>query len=147
MSEIRKSVATELRAVAALPAAGAWDLAAAALEALVTESACVTFFVDYVQGAGGGACEVLFEGSPVSSGDDWYPLEEATDEAAAVLSGQSLPIPVRTASMVYVGTQKAPGHTVRLGGFERVRARGRETGAAGTPGTLRVRVRGSTGDA
>lgn len=135
-----------LRASGALPASGAWDTAPDDdSPPLVSDFAEVTFFADYTVGGSGGACELRFEGSPVSSGDDWYPLEEVLDTAAASLSGQSLPIPLRTASVIVTGTQRAPGHTVRLGGFERVRVLARETGNTGAPGTLRVRARASTG--
>jgi hypothetical protein len=147
MYGVRKGALKTLRE-GALPALGAWDAPGDALDVLLSDFGEATFFFEYTEGAtaaGTGEVEALVEGSPVSSGDDWHPLEEVLDEAAAVLSGQSLPVPVRTASMLYAGTQKAPGHTVRLGGFERVRVRARETGHAVDPGELVVRVRGSTG--
>lgn len=142
---VRKSPVSSLRA-GDLPAAGAWD-GAPALEHSVAGESEVSFFVEYTQGHATGACEVLFEGSPMSSGDDWFPLVEALDETAATLSGQSLPVPVRTVSLLLTGTQKAPVHTVRLGGVERVRVRARETGRTAAPGALVVRARSSTGAA
>lgn len=144
----RKGALVSLRA-GALPASGAWDDGSSGLEHLVSAENAVTFFAEYTAGAGasGNVAEVLFEGSPVSSGDDWFPLEEVLDEAAATLSGQRLPVPVRTASMLLTGAQRAPAHTVRLGACERVRVRARETGDTSHPGTLVVRARSTTGAA
>lgn len=142
MWSVRKSEPKQLRA-GILRAAGAWDIAADALDQLVSDFAEATFFVEYTQGDAAGAVEVLFEGSPVSSGDDWFPLEEVIDTGAVATDGETRIFPVRVAALKLVGTQRAPKHNVSLGAVERVRVRARETGATGTPGSLRVRVRAS----
>lgn len=141
---IRRGELKTLRASSALPAAGAWDDATTAKDLLTPGDSDVSFFAEYTVGGAGGAVELRFEGSPVGSGDDWHPLEEVLDTAAASLTGQALTVPVRVASVKLTGTQKAPGHTLHLGGFERVRVLAREVGNTSSPGTLIVRARGVT---
>jgi hypothetical protein len=141
---IRRGELKALRASSTLPASGAWDNAASAEVLPTPGDSDVSFFAEYTLGGSGGAAELRFEGSPVGSGDDWHPLEEVLDTAAASLTGQALTVPVRVASMKLIGTQKAPVHTLRLGGVERVRVLAREVGNTGAPGTLIVRARGIT---
>lgn len=147
LSVVRKSELKTLRE-GALPAAGAWDDASAAIELPTFDHSEVTFFVQYADGTGGTGYtgEVRFEGSPTSSGDDWFPLEEVVDTTTGVVSsGQSRAFPIRVAAMRYIGAQRAPAHTVRLGAVLRVRVLAREVGDTAHPGSLTVRASATTG--
>jgi hypothetical protein len=134
------------RASAALAAAGAYD-------ATPTEMFCpgfkrVTLFGEYTRGGAGGAVNLKIEGSPVGTGDVWHTL---TQYSGAVLAlGSDSVSGVQREVLKYGSTGAAIEKftvTVDLNGaVERLRVNCAESGAVGTPGTVKVTAKFTMGE-
>lgn len=140
---VRKTGLTELR-TGELPAAGAWDDATVDgwPEIRVHGESEMAVFAEYTQGDPAGSVEYRVEVSPVSSSNDWFPAEEVRNDAGAVTTGQNTRTPLRTGTALLTGTQRAAPRVFSVVGADRARVVAREVGAAGAPGTFRVRARG-----
>ena len=134
-----------LRASAALPAAGAWD--ATPTESSAALASTVTLSFTYTRGAVGGAFDWQMEVSPyavaanVAAGaSEW--VTEAIYAGGAVVAGADTTSLVQGELQSYTATGAAAEDFVygpiELNGVERVRVRARESGVVGTPGTLQV---------
>lgn len=133
------------RASAALPGAGAFDPAPA-------ELACpgfdfVTFYCTYTRGAAGGAFEFKIEAAPNSSGTVWH--QSTLYSPGTVAPGSDVVSDIQREGIEYEATG-APaelfvyGPLELRGTVERIRVSARETGVAGTPGTLSIEARFSS---
>jgi len=132
-----------IRAAAALPAAGAWDVAP-------TEVACagfnwVTFYFTYTRGAAGGAMDFQIHVSPYSADlagvEDWF--YQTIYGAGAVAAGADTTSNVQRELVTY-GSTAAAAETfvygpIRLDGtIERLRVRCCESGVPGTAGDCHI---------
>ena len=134
-----------LRALAALPAAGAWD--AAPTEQNVAGASAVTLYLTYTRGAAGGAFDWQLWVSPYSlaanapaGAEEW--TCESLQDLGAVVAGADTQNLVQRDYQSYA-SQGAAVEAVAFGpiplqGVERVRVRARESGVVGTPGTLQI---------
>lgn len=135
-----------LRASAALTAAGAWDAAP-------TESSCmnaqnISLAFTYTRGAAGGAFEFQIEvsiyalaGNAPAGASEW--VTQSLYEADAVAPGADSTSEVQREMQTYTSQGAAAedfvfGPLALNGTIERIRVRTRETGVIGTPGTLQV---------
>ncbi len=133
------SVETKItaRASAALPAAGAYDTAPT--EFRMSSLRYLNLFILYTRGAAGGAYDFLIEVSPDASGSAWYTVVLKT-EATVVINTDAQSNVQREA--IEYGAVGASAEGIMFGpldlgrAVERVRIPFRETGVAGTPGTL-----------
>lgn len=134
------------RASAALAGAGAWD-------ATPTELACpgfdeVNLAFTYTRGGAGGAFDFQIETSPYSiagnvpaGASEW--VTEAIYATGAVAAGADTTSLVQRELQSYTstgaGAEDFSYGPLKLGAtVERIRIRARESGAAGTPGTLQI---------
>ena len=127
------------RASAALPAAGAYDLAP-------TEMPCpgfqkVMLSLAYTRGGAAGAFAFRVETSPASSGAVWH--RTVLINAPAVVPGADSQGDVQRNAMEYQATGAAIERfiygPIDLGGaVERIRIAAAETGNVGAPGTLAI---------
>jgi len=135
-----------LRASAALPAAGAWD--AAPTETFVANAENMTLSFTYTRGGAGGAFDWQLEVSiyaiaaNVPAGaSEW--VTESLYAAGAVAAGADTTSNVQRELQSYQATAAGAedfvfGPIVLDRTVERVRVRAKESGAAGTPGTLSI---------
>lgn len=136
------------RASAALPAAGAWETSPT--ELVIAEAEYITLFMTYTRGAAGGAFDWQMETSPYSvaalvpaGAQEWGdPVAYAVGAVAAGVDVQSL---MQEEYITYTSTGAAAemqgfGPIALGGAAERVRVRCRESGVAGTPGTLQITI-------
>ena len=134
-----------LRASAALPAAGAWD--AAPTEQNIAGAGGIELAFTYTRGAAGGAFNWAFQYSIYSvaalvpaGGSEWQ--EGAIYAPGAVVAGvdtQSL-LQVEFIGFTAVGAaaESFLWEIEILGPIERIRIPAQETGVVGTPGTLQI---------
>lgn len=135
-----------MRAAAALPAAGAWDVAPT--EQNIAGAASITLSFTYTEGAVGGAFDWQLQSSiysvaanvPAGAGE-W--ADESLQATGAVFAGadpQSLvQAEYQTFNPVGVGAETFTYGPIELAHtIERVRIVARESGQVGTPGTLAV---------
>lgn len=128
-----------IRAVAALPAAGAWD--AAPLEVDCPYALSVAFFVQYERGAAGGAVDLQVEVSPytvdlTAPAISWFnaALYEPANVVAGVDAVSLIQREYVTYTAVGAGVETFVYQIHVAGGIQRVRIAARESGAVGTPG-------------
>lgn len=142
LPDLTARVAT-LRALAALPAAGAWDAAPLAVPCPEFEEA--TLFLVYTRGGAGGAADFQIEVSPysadVAGAQSWFAA--SAYQAGALTAGADVASEEQREAITYTATGAAAEGwvhgPVRLGrSVERMRVVARESGAAGTPGTLGI---------
>ena len=136
----------ELRASAALGAAGAWD--AAPTESFTSGAEHVTLSFTYTRGAAGGAVDYQIEYSiyavaaNVPTGaSEW--VTEPIYAAGAVVAGADTQSNVQREYQTYTSQGAAAedfvfGPLALHGTIERIRVRARESGVVGTPGTLQI---------
>lgn len=130
------------RASVPLPAAGAFDSAPTAL-------ACpgfdfLTLYFTYTRGGAGGAFKFKIEVSPDSSGSVWH--QAALYSPGTVTPGSDTGSTTQREHITYqstgAGAELFVYGPVEMGGtVERVRIVAAETGAVGTPGTLKIEAR------
>lgn len=138
-----ESLPQELRAFAILPAAGAWD--ATPTPITVPHGCRVTLFCEYTEGAPTGTVDIDVQVSPHGADQTapaltWFSLSALLIPAVAAgaqTRGQLEPLyinfdPLTVGREGFVIDLSVPAYV------ERLRARGREVGVAGTPGSLRV---------
>lgn len=136
----------EVRASAALPAAGAWDAAPTELACPFFDNVVLTF--TYTRGAAGGAFDWQLETSPYSriadapaGAAEW--ATEPIYASGVVVAGADTTSLVQRELQSY-GSQGAAAESIDFGpisfakAIERVRVRARESGVVGTPGTLQI---------
>lgn len=135
-----------LRASAALPAAGAWD--ATPTEQNVAGADFVTFHFTYTRGAAGGAFDWQLQTSAYSvaanvpaGAAEW--VNESVYDAGVLAAGADTQSRVQREYQTYQATAAAAegftfGALELRGTIERIRIRARESGAVGTPGTLQI---------
>lgn len=133
----------EVRAAAALPAAGAFD--ATPLELYCPEMEAVTFYLTYTRGAAGGAVDFAPEVSPRTTNDavleDWY--QTAIFAGGAVVPGADTTSTTQREAVSYASTG-AGAETFTYGPLalrstvERIRVPCAESGVTGTPGTAQI---------
>jgi len=129
------------RAVAALPAAGAWDAAPTVLITAGMDD--IRLACTYTRGAPGGAFEMVIETNGESSGTGW---ERATLYAAGVVAaGGDTTSTFQREGLEYAATAAAAeavnfGPLALNGTVERLRIAARETGVVGTPGVLEIKT-------
>lgn len=138
----------EARAVAALPAAGAWD--ASPTELFVSEATWLTIVLTYTRGAAGGAVDWQLEHSIYSvlalapvPGNEWSePTAYAVGAVVGGVDTQSLEQQEYiTYESIAAGSETFTYGPVCLGGtVERIRIRARESGVVGTPGTCQIQI-------
>ena len=136
-----------LRESAALPAAGAWD--ATPTESFSSGAHRLTLYFTYTGGDEGSAFDWQLWVSPYSivalaptAAEEW--LVESIYAAGAVAAGATAASNVQTEYQTY--TTEVAGETEEFvygpiefhGTVERIRVRARESGVAGTPGTLQI---------
>jgi len=132
----------EIRAAAALPAAGAYDpnpteIAVAGIE-------WITLYFAYTRGGAGGAFDWQIQVSPYSAdtgGNDWF--AQSVYAAGAVVAGVDTTSNVQREENSYQATGAAVETFVlgpiRLAGtIERIRIPCQESGNVGAPGNLEV---------
>ena len=133
------------RASAALPAAGAWDVAL--LEIAVPSKSRMTLYISYTRGAAGGAMDFQVVVSPYSATvagvENWFMQTEyqAAVLAAGVDSGSRLQREYITYASQAAAIENFVYGPVDLGaGVERVYVRAREsaTGIIATPGICHI---------
>ena len=135
-----------LRASAALGAAGAWD-------ATPTASFCsgaqhISLYFTYTRGAVGGAFDFQMEvsayavaGNVPTGASEW--VTQSLYEAGAVAPGADTTSEIQRELITY-GSQGAAaedfvfGPLELRGTVERIRVRAKESGVVGTPGTLQI---------
>jgi len=136
----------EMRASAALPAAGAWD--ATPTEMFSSGAATVTIQFSYTRGGAGGAFSFALETSIYSvvanvpaGASEWS--NGAAFETGVVVAGADTASLVQQEVTTYT-SQVAAAETfvfgpIELGGdIERIRINARESGVVLTPGTLQI---------
>ena len=131
------------RASAALAGAGAWD--AAPLEIAVPQHGRLVLFLSYTRGAAGGAFDFQLVVSPYSAVvavvQNWFSESEFTP--AVLAAGADSQSRIQREYVTYL-SQGVPienfvyGPIELGGGIERLRIPARESGIAGTPGTLHI---------
>lgn len=136
-----------LRASAALPAAGAWDATPTESSSAFVENATLTF--TYTRGAANGAFDWQLWTSPYSVAAN-VPAGAEEWSCESVYAGGVLAAGVDTQSRVQREYQTYEeentgaaesftyGPIAFNGTIERIRVRARESGVAGTPGTLQI---------
>jgi hypothetical protein len=135
-----------LRASAALAAAGAWD--AAPTESFCAGAETLTLSLTYTRGAAGGAFDFQMQvsvygvvGDAPAGADEW--VTEAIYAGGAVAAGADTTSLVQRELESYT-SQGAAAESFVYGpvevkqGVQRVRIRARESGVVGTPGTLQI---------
>lgn len=135
-----------LRASAALPAAGAWDTTPT--ETPVAGAENITLSFTYTRGAAGGAFDWQMEvsiyavvGNVPAGASEW--VTESIYAGGAVVAGADTTSTVQRELQSYT-SQGAAAEDFSFGPIaldktvERVRVRARESGVAGTPGTLSI---------
>ena len=139
-----------LRASAALPAAGVWD--AAPTESFSAGSHNLTLYFTYTEGdaqGGGGAFDWRLEVSAYSiaalaptGAQEW--VYESIYDAGVVVPGTATGSDVTTEYQTFTietagGTDEFVFGPIEFHGtVERIRVRARESGNVGTPGTLQI---------
>ena len=135
-----------LRASAALPAAGVWD--PAPTESFSSGAQAVTLAFTYERGAAGGAFDWQIEvshyavvGNVPTSASEW--VTESLYGSGAVVAGLDSQSRVQREYETYAATSAAVedftyGPIPLLGTIERIRVRARESGVVGNPGTLQI---------
>jgi len=135
-----------LRASAALAAAGAWD--ATPTESFSSGAHNLTLSFTYTRSAVGGAFDwqlqisIYAVAANVPTGaDEW--VTEAVYAAGAVAAGADTTSRVQRELQTYQATAAAtesfPIGPIELNGtVERIRVRAKESGVVGTPGTLQI---------
>ena len=138
----------QVRASAALPAAGAWD--ATPLELAVAYAQQITLFFTYTRGAAGGAFDFQLEVSPYSlaalapaGANEW--ADGSAYAVGAVAAGADTTSLVQDEIVSFTSQGAAAesfvfGPIEVRGGIERIRIPCRESGVVGTPGTLQVEL-------
>lgn len=136
----------DLRASAALGAAGAWD--AAPTESFCTNARHLTLGFTYTRGAAGGAFDFQIEvslyavvGNAPTGAAEW--ITQSLYEAGAVAPGVDTTSEVQRELQTYTSQGAAAedfvfGPLELLGTVERIRVRARESGVVGTPGDLQI---------
>ena len=133
----------EARALAVLPAAGAWDAAP-------TEMPCPSFdyvllYISYTEGAVvGGALDIRIDVSPDSTGTVWH--QGTAYSTGAVVGGADTNSAFQRENITYDPTGVAReyfvfGPVALNGTVERIRVVARESGQMGTPGTCQIEAR------
>ena len=134
-----------LRVAAALPAAGAFDVAP--LEIYCMGFDRVTLYVSYTRAGAGGSVVLRPEFSPVGAGAVWH--RQALYAAAALVAGADAASLVQCETLRYTSTA-AGAETFALGPIvldqtiTRLRVACAELGAIATPGTVEILARFST---
>jgi hypothetical protein len=134
-----------VRALAALPGAGAWDAAPTEMFAVMADS--VALYFSYTRGGAAGAFDFQIQVSPYSVAADvpagiaeWYNMSVLNPGTLA--AGTDIQGRFQAQYITYqaVGAlQEAPIYTVALAeGIQRTRVRARESGNVGAPGTLGI---------
>lgn len=135
-----------LRASAALPAAGAWD--ATPVESFSTNAKDLTLFFTYEREGAGGAFDWQLEvaaysvAAPAPAGAaEW--TTESIYASGAVVAGADTTSLVQRELQTYTATGAAAedfvyGPIELNGTIERIRIRARESGNVGAPGTLQI---------
>ena len=135
-----------LRESAALPAAGAWDAAPTESSSANVENMSLTF--TYERGGQGGAFDWQLWTSPYAvaanvptGAEEW--AAESLYSAGVLAAGSDVGSEVQREYQTYEATGAGAesftyGPIALEGTVERVRVRARESGAAGTPGTLQI---------
>ena len=135
-----------VRATAALAAAGAWD--ATPTEFFVSGAQNLTLGLTYTRGAAGGAFDFQIEvslyavvGNAPTGAAEW--ITESLYSASAVAAGADTQSRVQREYQTYQATGAGAedivyGPIALNGTIERVRVRARESGVVGTPGTLQI---------
>lgn len=134
-----------MRAYAALPAAGAWD--AAPTEQNIFGAQGLTLSFTYLRGAAGGAFDYQIELSPYSvaalapaSAAEW--VTESIYAAGAVAAGVDTQSREQREYQTYQATAAAAeDYQIDFelqAPYERIRVRARESGVVGTPGSLQI---------
>jgi hypothetical protein len=126
------------RASAVLPGAGAFDAAPVALFCSGFVSAML--FLEYTRAGAGGRVRMRVEGSPDVTGDTWYQIS-LYNPGAPVANADSVS-PFQREFLEYgstaAGIEKTAIPVTLYGGFQRIRVVCAESGAVGTPGTVKV---------
>jgi hypothetical protein len=135
-----------LRASAALPAAGAWD--AAPTESFSSGANYLILSFTYTREAAGGAFDWQLEVSIYSTvnnvptgASEWVTesIYAAGAVAAGVDTGSMVQREFQTYQATGVGAEDFVYGPIALNGtIERIRVRARESGVTGTPGTLQI---------
>jgi len=135
-----------LRASAALAAAGAWD--AAPTESFSSGAQHMTVAFTYTRGAAGGAFDWQLEVSPYAvvgnvpaGASEW--ITESLYASGGVVGAADTQSRVQREFQTYGSTAAGAedfvyGPIALHGTIERIRIRARESGVAGTPGTLAI---------
>ncbi len=133
----------EVRAAAALPAAGAFD--ATPLELYCPEMEFGTLYITYTWGAAGGALNFKIEVSPRTTDDaaleDWY--QTAILAGGAVVGGADTTSLTQREDVEYTAGGAAAetfvyGPLELRSTVERIRVACAESGVPGTPGTAQI---------
>lgn len=135
-----------LRATAVLPAAGAWD--AAPIEGACAMAQSITLTFTYTRGAVNGAFDWQLQTSEYGNvtvvpagANEWN--AESLQASGAVAAGVETMSRVQTEYQTYQEQSTGAAESfvygpITLDGVERLRVRARESGVAGTPGTLQI---------
>ena len=132
-----------IRAVAALPAAGAWDAAPEEFDCPYAND--LTLFVAYTRGGAAGAVDLMIEVSPytadlVAPAASWF--NAALYEPANVVAGADAVSIIQREYVTYTAVGAAEETFVYqvtvAGDIQRVRISGRESGNVGAPGDCAI---------
>ena len=126
------------RAEAVLAGAGAFDTTPAVMAC--PGFATVVLFVEYTRAGAGGKVKLKVEGSPQASGAVWHQL--SVYGVGAIAAGSDT-TSIEQREFIEYGSTGAGKELFMVkvnlhGGIERLRVAAAESGAVGTPGTVKI---------